>query len=243
MSPDPYWIASPLAGPILQSELLSNVIEFRVKIETIGTAEEQFEEFLHPLAVVMTQDCDVDLDHKARREGGAAHRQIDSILMCEADDAVAMKGRGGLDSRRWSQVQSHQNERYQVLEAVPPLIAEVRALPADVEATSTATIKAVSTEPALRGWRRLLGYLSGSWQTPSRPDMVGRGRVPLDARFRDTIGLDFRRVFTMPTLELYRRIEIGEAHRHFYLSPVYRDHLSNRFYGYHMRIALPEGEE
>lgn len=45
----------------------------------------------------------------------------------------------------------------------------------------------------------------------------------------------------MPMAELLRRIEIGEAQRHCYLSPVYRDHLSNRFYGYHMRVAL-EGE-
>jgi hypothetical protein len=244
VSPDPYWIASPPAGPILQTELLSNVVEFRVKIETIGTPDEQFEEFRHPLVIVMTQDCDVDLDHKARYEGGAAHRQIDSVLVCEADDATAMKGRGGLDSKRWGQVLSHQNERYQVLGAVPAVIAEAHALPADPAGGSRLASKTASTDPPSGGWRRWLARLSRSRQKSPRPVVVvGRGPVLLDARFRGTIGLDFRRVFTMPTPELYRRIEIGEARRHCYLSSIYRDHLSNRFYGYQMRVALPEGEE
>ena len=244
MSPDAYWIVPPPAGPIFQTELLSNVVEWRVKIETIvaSAATVQVEEFIHPLAIVMTQDCDVALDHKARYEAGAEHRQIDSILLCEVDAAAVMRERGErLDSKRWRQVESNQNERYHVLQAVPAIIAECHSLPA--EAVGGAGGDTVAMERAPRGWRRWLACLSRARPTPTRPAVVEPGHVALDPQFRGNLGLDFRRIFTMPTPEVYRRIEIGEAHRHCYLSPVHRDHLSNRFYGYHMRVALEERDE
>lgn len=174
MNADAYWIPSPPgAAAILQGELLFNVIQFQVKTETIGH-DAEFYEISHPLALVVTQDCDLDWDYRARAKQGAAHRLIENILLCEVDDGPEMRGRGGLNSAAWGRVQTYQDERYHVL-----------------------------------------------------PGFFG-----------SLLGLDFRRFFTMPPAELYHRISIGEAVRCCYLSPTCRDHLSNRFYGYHMRIAL-----
>ena len=178
MNSDVYWIASPVDAAILQGELLFNVVEFRVKPETIG-ADLEVDEVVHPLALVVTQDCDLDLDHKARAQAGAAHRLVDNILVCDVDDGLAMRNRGELNHRAWALVETYQNERYHVLP----------------------------------------GFFGG------------------------VLGIDFRRFFTMPTPELYHRVAIGEAVRCCYLSPTCRDHFSNRFYGYHMRVALEAAQE
>ena len=178
MSPEPCWITSP-AGAVLQGELLFGVIEVQVEIASIGTPDVAVREIVHPLALVVSQDCDLDLDYKARTQGGAAHRLVDNVLLCDVDDAIEMRNRGGLSNARWRLVETFQNERYHVLQGL----------------------------------------------------------------FGRMLGLDFRRVFTIPTAELYRRVEIGEATRLCFLSTLHRYHLSNRFYGYHMRVALEEEAE
>ncbi len=243
MSPEPYWIASQLPGPILQTELLSNVIDFRVRVNTIGTAQEEFEEVTHPLAMVVTQDCELDLDHKARYRGGAAHRFIDSVLLCDVDDAErlrhAHRESGAIaSSRAWEAVKINQNERYHLLQAVPVEIAE-RQTPTPSLAGTHASEE---QRPQDAGWRRWLKYLP-FYRRRVRPHPPAGRPGQLAAGFQGTLAMDFRRVFTMPMPELLRRIEIGEAVRHCSLSPIYRDNLSNRFYGYHMRVALEEAQE
>jgi hypothetical protein len=52
------------------------------------------------------------------------------------------------------------------------------------------------------------------------------------------LGIDFKRYFTIPTDELYRRIEKG-THRRCRLVSPYLEHLSTRFCYYQFRVALP----
>ncbi len=54
------------------------------------------------------------------------------------------------------------------------------------------------------------------------------------------LGLDFKRYFTLPTDELYQRIENGEAKRRCILVSPYLEHLSSRFAHFLCRVALPE---
>jgi hypothetical protein len=51
--------------------------------------------------------------------------------------------------------------------------------------------------------------------------------------------IDFKRYFTLPTDELYRRIELGEAQRRCVLLSPYMEHLSSRFAYYLSRVGLP----
>jgi hypothetical protein len=190
VSPDAYWIASPVDVAILQGELLSNLVEVQVVPESIGTGEIVVQESVHPLVLVVAQDCDLDLDHKARKEGGGAHRLVDNIMCCDVDAAPEMRERAKLNNDRWRQVRSQQIERYHVLRPVP---AEIGA--------------------------------------------------QIEEQFRAELGIDFLRVFTMPTVELYRRIGVSEAVRRCYLNRSVRNNLCNRFHGYHMRVALEEGEQ
>ena len=54
------------------------------------------------------------------------------------------------------------------------------------------------------------------------------------------LGIDFKRYFTIPTAEAYRRIQDGVAMRRCRLVSPYLEHLSSRFGFYQSRIALPE---
>lgn len=54
------------------------------------------------------------------------------------------------------------------------------------------------------------------------------------------LGLDFKRYFTLPTDEIYHRIESGEAKRRCVLASPYLEHLSSRFAHFLCRVALPE---
>lgn len=51
--------------------------------------------------------------------------------------------------------------------------------------------------------------------------------------------IDFKRYFTLPTDEVYRRIELGEARRRCVLVSPYMEHLSSRFAYYLSRVGLP----
>lgn len=54
------------------------------------------------------------------------------------------------------------------------------------------------------------------------------------------LGIDFKHYFTVPTDELYRRVQIGEAKRRCRFKSPYLEHLSTRFCYYQFRIALPQ---
>ena len=54
------------------------------------------------------------------------------------------------------------------------------------------------------------------------------------------LAIDFKRYFTLPTEEIYKRIEIGEARRRCLLVSPYLEHLSSRFAHFLSRVALPE---
>lgn len=68
-------------------------------------------------------------------------------------------------------------------------------------------------------------------KVPQEDDALGEGLPEL--------GLDFKRYFTIPTDEVYFRIEIGEAKRRCRLVSPYMEHLAARFSYFLHRIALP----
>lgn len=66
---------------------------------------------------------------------------------------------------------------------------------------------------------------------PADFDLTGEGLPELT--------LDFKRYFTLPTDEVYHRINIGEAARRTKLVSPYLEHLSARFAYFAQRVALP----
>jgi hypothetical protein len=60
---------SPNDGTLRQGELLSALIQVRLSLATVVDEPEapEFETIVHPFAIVVSQDCDLDWDFKARQ--------------------------------------------------------------------------------------------------------------------------------------------------------------------------------
>lgn len=111
-------------GALRQGEILSNVTEIRPHF--IGLADvsqiQAITPVQHAFAIVLSQDCDLDWDHKARtseeRETNKP-REIPSILLAQAVTAEELRGQAGINSKLWSYIRTNKNERYQFLSHVP----------------------------------------------------------------------------------------------------------------------------
>ena len=169
-----------------QCEIVSGLRRTRLAIDSVGNDEEppvvNFED--HEYAILMTQDCDLDLDYKARRGQVGDDKIISDFLLCQALPADEMRGKQNIKSDIWRRITNHAHERYQVLPAIP-----------------------------------------------LDKDLLGEG-VP-------SLGLDFKRFFTMPADEIYRLIELAQTRRRCYLKSPYLEHLSNRFTHFQGRVAVP----
>jgi len=53
------------------------------------------------------------------------------------------------------------------------------------------------------------------------------------------LGIDFKRYFSLPTDEVYKRIELRQTERRSILASPYLEHLSHRFANFLSRVALP----
>lgn len=187
-APDsPIYSRSETSGALRQGEILTGLLQARLALETVGTQDPTVSYERHLYAIVLSQDCDLDLDWKARdpqtaTDPNAVHRQLPSVLFAQMNTADELRGRIR-QSDIWKRLHQNKDERYQFLEVVPPTA-----------------------------------------------DALGEGLPEL--------GIDFKRYFTVPTDEVYRRLE-GEAHRRCRLLSPYLQHLSTRFCFYQFRVALP----
>ncbi|MCH8852072.1 MAG: hypothetical protein IID41_05405 [Planctomycetes bacterium] len=172
-----------------QGEILSDLIQVKLDVESLGKKEPAFIEGSHPLAIVMTQDCDLESDYRARRSRDDPVTFLPNVLLCPLREADEIKRPGPqkLDRDIRKQAQNNKNERYHYLRAVEEhQDVERRGLPATI--------------------------------------------------------LDFKRYFTIPTDELYRRLsdDADIVRRRCRLNTPFAEHLSCRFFYFQMRVALPE---
>ncbi len=136
-------------GPIRQAELLASIAEFQAIPDTDGDPTEvATRKVEHPLAIVLSQDCDLEQDFNVRHpaEQPQPDREtvetsptaLTHILLCDAHEESELKKRlpstfGSKDFRR---IAGNQNERYHRIEG------------ADIEGTGT------TIEPLFLDFRR-----------------------------------------------------------------------------------------
>jgi hypothetical protein len=112
---------SALTGALRQGEIVSDVIQVRLMIESlVPGAEPAIAEVRHPLAIIMTQDCDLDWDFKARQSNGSEGKRIPNVLFCEVIGATELRGRQGINSEIWKRISQNKDERYQFLQRILP---------------------------------------------------------------------------------------------------------------------------
>ncbi|MGC2162787.1 MAG: hypothetical protein WA634_12810 [Silvibacterium sp.] len=119
-----FYIPSTANGQLRQAEILSNVYQHRITPETLNDPNgAELDRIDHLLAIILSQDCDLEQDFK-RREAGANLSSLDpkllpTILLCEVstDGAIVAAIRSQGDPGR-QQFYQNKLERYQFLRAV-----------------------------------------------------------------------------------------------------------------------------
>ncbi|MCK4658420.1 MAG: hypothetical protein KAV82_02770 [Phycisphaerae bacterium] len=179
------YIASSSDVPLRQGEIVSNLVQVCLVIESVGSDSPVLLPVVHPYAIVLSQDCDLEQDFLCMTGQRQGSRSLPSILFCEVITAQSLSGSaGGKDI--WKRVHQNKDERYHCLQQVQP----------DEDSTKKGI---------------------------------------------EALGIDFKRYFTVPADEVYKRLKLGEMERRSWLAPPYAQHLATRFFHYQHRVALPEG--
>jgi len=122
------YIASSDAEPPRQGEIISGLVQVRMQLDDVGLVSARAIPLIHPFAIVLTQDCDLE-QHVGRIKRGE-EGNLPSVLFCEAVLASHLRETaGGKDI--WKRVRQNKDERYHCLERVP---AELDATGAGINA-------------------------------------------------------------------------------------------------------------
>jgi hypothetical protein len=186
----------PGEGPIRQAELLSSVWEFQVVgVPPEDDSEVETRQVEHPLAVVLSQDCDLEQDFDfrfpaegeppSRENSDGSPRTISHVIFCDAYPESELKRRlpEGLGSKDFRKIGQNQNERYHALNEAP---------------------------------------IDGD-----------------ESRRIEPLFFDFRRFFAIPSADIYDQLSDGSAGRVACLPAYYLHDLSQRFFSYQARVAIP----
>jgi len=115
---------SDKGSSLRQGEILTGVVQYKpVVIELMQEEQElSFDAILHPYAIVVTQDCDLDWDYRARQTTNSQpSKLLNSVILCEIATAREIRDTADdMNSAAWKLVVSHRHERYYFFEKIPP---------------------------------------------------------------------------------------------------------------------------
>jgi hypothetical protein len=142
----------PSEGPLRQAEIVRDLVEHRT-VSAQGGEGGQVDYLVvhHALAVVMSQDCDLEQDFAVRFPEGADPPDVEDaerhpnalshVLLCDAYGVEEIRALvPNFGSKDWRRVSKNQNERYHSLEAAPiggPGGPELEAIVLDFRKHST----------------------------------------------------------------------------------------------------------
>lgn len=111
------------SGALRQCELVSSLVEVRAA-STSGQQDNPTVDLVtHPFALVLSQDCDLEIDFLARNHPESLstpkEKLLPGVLFCELVAASELKGRLS-DGQIWRQIRENKNERYAYLRSGPP---------------------------------------------------------------------------------------------------------------------------
>jgi hypothetical protein len=113
---------SPRDGAIRQGEILTDLTQ-AVVLVTSGESAPKFDPTIHPYCIVVSQDCDLDGDFRARQgmddDSERQSKLLPSVLFCEVTTAEELRG-GVKSSKAWDRIRSNQDLRYHFLELISP---------------------------------------------------------------------------------------------------------------------------
>jgi len=104
-----------------QGEILTGVVQYNPVIEQISLELQElpFTPISHPYAIIVTQDCDLDWDYKARKNSSNSAKILNSIVLCEIDTAEGIRNNtDGMNRKEWDLVVAHRHERFYFFEKI-----------------------------------------------------------------------------------------------------------------------------
>jgi hypothetical protein len=121
---EPPRVYSPInSGQLRQCEVVSGLVEPRARPEGLDSNDGLITDLkAHPLAIIMTQDCELEGDHRARNADPVdLKKQIGTVVLCEVypeEEVRAAAREIGLNTREWKRVRQNREERFHYLQPV-----------------------------------------------------------------------------------------------------------------------------
>lgn len=116
--------ASDKGSSLRQGEILTGVVQYKPVVSELsqGTQELSFDAIVHPYTIVVTQDCDLDWDFRARHaEDIQLSKLLNSVILCEIAAAREIRETAdNMNSKEWKLVESHRHERFYFFEKISP---------------------------------------------------------------------------------------------------------------------------
>ena len=118
---------SEKAGALKQGEILSNVLQITATMTSGSASSPTLTRRRHPFALIVTPDCDLDWDFKARFNGGSQLKIVPNILLCRvltASDLARLintnetKPEKFEKSTIWKKTWQNKDERFHFLERI-----------------------------------------------------------------------------------------------------------------------------
>jgi hypothetical protein len=108
------YIKPSLDEPLRQGEILSTLTQLPLDPENIDLDSPVIKKIIHPWAIIVSQDCDLDWDFKARqsRDESQQSKLLPNILFCMVPTAEELRGRTGINSSLWKRIRTNKDERY-----------------------------------------------------------------------------------------------------------------------------------
>ncbi|MDZ4657709.1 MAG: hypothetical protein SH868_09060 [Bythopirellula sp.] len=106
----------PLSSWLCQGEIIANLHQPFIEIvDEVRKARE----LIHPFAVVMSQDCDLEWDFKARQstKPDRAQKFLSNVLFCEVAEAANLKAQN--KNKSWTRIAENNDPRFHFLEKCP----------------------------------------------------------------------------------------------------------------------------
>jgi len=107
-----------------QGEIISNLLEFKLQIpggksveEVLGSA--RLDPIVHPYVIVISQDCDLEWDYKARLGQTSEHKVLIHTLFCGLFPRDEILDQTKRKSEAFRRIKDSQDERYHYLSPAP----------------------------------------------------------------------------------------------------------------------------
>lgn len=127
----PKYEKSEDAGALRQGEILSSVVQMSLLPESIDTGSATVNRDKHDFAIVITPDCDLDWDFKAKQGKANKGKILQNILLCKVifSSDLAKRINDDQDPKRnfetktpWKKARQNKDERYHFLESIEDVL-------------------------------------------------------------------------------------------------------------------------